>query len=77
MELGTPLRIALSTRRIWAMVCLLGSLIFCAVIVWKGEDTGVAEASWLVPLGNVGLTLAGVGLGLVLAPSPRPVIMTN
>jgi hypothetical protein len=64
--------LALTKGRMWSLGILAPLLGVCAWAVSRAGTFDAEGNAWAVPLGNVGLTIFGVLVGLVLAPSPRP-----
>lgn len=72
LELGSRYTLALSPRRLVAAAVMALLLVGCAWVIWQGDALEKNSYGWLVLVANAGMPLIGVGLGLILAPTPRP-----
>ena len=59
------------------MAILLVLLVVCAIVLAQSSGVNSPIPHWLPPICTVGLTLDGVALGLVLAPTPKPADYTD
>lgn len=69
--------LALTKARLWLLGILLPLVGLSAWAVSRAAAFETEKNAWAVPLGNVGLTVSGVLLGLVLSLSPKPVTYTE
>lgn len=72
LEFGSSHYIALSRMRLWAAAGILVLLCASSIAVSQSSDEKASIPDWVQPAGNAGLTLGGVALGLIMAPTPKP-----
>lgn len=73
LTFGTRYYLALSLVRLFFAFFFLALLVACAILLWKASSPSSHVPSWVIPPCNVGLAVGGVILGLIMAPSPKPV----